>query len=282
MILKAHAKINLSLDVLNKREDGYHNLSTIMIPLEMHDSIEIYIIRSGMDDYVTCDDFSLSISKYNLCHQMINAARNKWGFKEHFNVSIHKNIFLQAGLGGGSSDAGATLLGIIALLKIKCPFEEIIELALSIGSDVPWALLNKPCVVKRRGNILEPFDLKNKYFVLLVKPLQGLSTQTVFNYADTVGIDTHGDINKVKDYLINGDQKELGETIFNSLQEAAIKLLPEIQNIISLLKNDGFKVVLMSGAGSCVFALSEDLEKAKKAEKKYTQLGYCVELTRFL
>ena len=100
MIEKAHAKINLSLDIKNLRDDGYHNLETIMLPLEMHDSLEVQILPPhATDDFVTCDDYSLKITKYNLVHRIIDEAREKWGFREHFLINIHKNIFLQAGLG---------------------------------------------------------------------------------------------------------------------------------------------------------------------------------------
>lgn len=283
MLIKAHAKINLSLDVKSLREDGYHDLETIMLPLLLHDSIEIVILPpTSYDDYVTCDDYSITVTKYNLCHKMIDAARKKRGFKQHFYISIHKNIFLQAGLGGGSADAAATLIGIIKLLKIKTNIDELVDIALSVGSDVPWGILSKPCLVKRKGEVLEPFEALHDFFVLLVKPTKGLSTQVVFQKGEEDGFSIHGDIEKVKHDFLAGDFKNLSKSVFNSLEEPAIKLLPEIQDIKTSLLNDGFDVVLMSGAGSAVFALTKNMHLAKHGERVYNDKGYQVELTRMI
>lgn len=283
MIEKAYAKINLSLDVLSKRDDGYHNLESIMIPIELHDSIEISILSNTNDDFVTCDDFNLSIGKYNLCHILLDSARKKWGFKEHFRVHIHKNIFLRAGLGGGSADAAATLRGIIKLLKLKATEEELIELASSIGSDVPWALFNKPAIVKGKGEILEPFTTNGeKYYVLLVKPEEGLSTQKVFSELDSLGYSSINKTNIVKEAYINGNLEDLQKNMYNLLEKPAIKFVPEIETLKTKLKEEGFEVVMMSGAGSTVFGITRSLLLAKKTLKKYEKLNYNVELTRTL
>ncbi len=282
MIEKAYAKINLYLDVYSKRDDNYHNLKMIMLPLKLHDSLEINVLNNAVDDFVTCDDFSLTINKYNLCHTTIDLARKKWGFKEHFRVHIHKNIFLQAGLGGGSADAAATLRGIVKLLKLDVKQEELIEMASQIGSDVPWAIENKPCIVESKGEILKPFEINKRYFVLLVKPKQGLSTQVVFHKCDELGYEYKDRIDIVKQNLIDGDLEELSKNIFNGLEDSAIALLSEIKDIKDKLKEDGMEVVQMSGAGSTVFALSNDLKKCKRLLVKYINQGYDVELTSLL
>lgn len=281
MVEKAYAKINLSLDVLSNRDDGYHNLETIMLPLELHDTLDISVLKNSTDDFVTCDDFNLQIGKYNLCHKLIECARKKRGFTEHFRIHIHKNIFLQAGLGGGSADAAATLRGILKLLKINATREELIELASSIGSDVPWAIENKPCVVKYKGEILEPFDFNKKGYVILVKPESGLSTQEIFTKLNEQGYTPNLGINKIKEALENDDIEYLKNNVFNLLETPAISTLPEIQDIKNMLKEDGFDVVLMSGAGSTVFALTRDFILAKKSLNKYEKKGYQVELTKF-
>lgn len=283
MIEKAHAKINLSLDIKSKRDDGYHNLETIMLPLEMHDTLEVELLSpDAKDDFIVCDDFTLKITKYNLVHRIIDEARNLWGFKEHFLIKIHKNIFIQAGLGGGSADAGAALRAIIKLLKINPTKEELIEIGINIGSDVPWAIFNSPALLKRKGEILEFFDHVAPFYVLLVKPFDGLSTQEVFGVADKCESITHGDIDLVKKLYENDDLSGLGEHVFNSLENPAIEILPEISTVIESLKDDGFDCVMMSGSGSCVFALTMDKKLWKKCEKKYTLENYQVCATKFL
>ena len=283
MIEKANAKINLSLNVKGKLDDGYHDLETIMLPLELHDSLEISKLPSySTDDYVTCDDCSLKITKYNLVHLIIDAAREKFGFKDHFIVSIHKNIFLQGGLGGGSADEGAALRAILQILNIKPTQEDLIEIGIKIGSDIPWAIFNKPTLLKRKGEILEFYDHVAPFHVFLVKPQEGLSTKAVFNTADTFSRLEHGDINKVKELYENDDLIGLGKVCFNSLETPAISMLPEIASIISSLKEDGFECVRMTGSGSTVFALTNNKKLIKNAWKKYVNLGYDVEMTNFI
>lgn len=282
MIIRAHAKINLSLNVQGKRDDGYHNLESIMLPLEMHDSVEVYINKNhAKDDFVTCDDYSLKITKYNLVHKIIDAAREKYGFKDRFIVNIHKNIFLQAGLGGGSADAGAALRAILKLEGITPTNEELIDIGIKVGSDVPWAIFDKPTLLRRKGDILEFFDHVAPFYVLLVKPLDGCSTQQIFQISDEMPELEHGDINKVLDLYLNDDIKGLGDAVFNSLQKPAISVVNEIETVINSLKQDGFDCVLMSGSGSCVYALTNDKKIWKKSEIHYAKKGYQVCATKF-
>ena len=283
MVEKANAKINLSLDIKNLRDDGYHNLETIMLPLEMHDTLEVQILPpNATDDFVTCDDFSLKITKYNLVHRIIDEARERRGFSEHFLINIHKNIFLQAGLGGGSADAGAALRAVLKLLKINATKQDLIDIGIAIGSDVPWAIFNCPTLLKRKGDVLEFFDHVAPFFVLLVKPFDGLSTKEVFETADRCDDIDHGDINLVKELYEKDDLEGLGKAVFNSLENPASEILPEIQEIIESLKDDGFECVMMSGSGSCIFALTNDKKLWKRCEKKYTLDHYQVCATKFL
>lgn len=283
MIEKAYAKINLSLNVKSKREDGYHDLESIMLPIELHDTIDISIDKTQRDDFVVCDDFSIKITKYNLVHRIIEAARKEFGFTEKFSVNMHKNIFLQAGLGGGSADAGAVLRAVLKLLKIKATKEQLIKLSIDIGSDVPRAVFSRPAILSQKGEVLEFLDHVAPFYILLVKPVEGLSTPDVFSAADAIQEELeHGDIKKVLEAYLNNDLDELEKTMFNTLQKPAIKLLPEVEKVINNLREDGFRCVMMSGAGSCVFGFTTSKKVWKAAEKKYSLLGYQVEATKFL
>ncbi len=283
MIEKAYAKINLSLDIKSKRDDGYHDLESIMLPIEVHDTVDISIDKNSRDDHVIIDDFSIKVTKYNLVHRIIDAAREEFGFTEKFTVSIHKNIFLQAGLGGGSADAGAVLRAICKLLKINPTEEQLINIGISIGSDVPWAIFNKPTILKKKGEVLEFFDHAASVYILLVKPKEGLSTQDVFAECDSDETNlVHGNIDEVLKAYLADDIDKLDKIIFNTLQNPAIRLLPDVQTVIDELKEDGFKCVMMSGAGSCCFGFTTDKTLLKKCEKKYYLKGYQVEATKFL
>lgn len=281
MIEKAYAKINLGLNVLDKREDSYHNLETLMLPLILHDTLEINILpNKESDDFVTCDEYSLKITKYNLCHKAIDVCREKYEFKEKFDIEIHKSIFVQSGLGGGSADAAATIRGILKLLKIKASDKELKELAIKVGSDVPFSIFNKPAFVTSIGNDLEFFSHNRKDYVVIVKPRTGLSTKEVFEHGDNFKYKYHN-LNIIKEQFINDNAISYSEPI-NNLEIPAFALLPELYDLKEKLINEGFDFVSMSGAGSSIFCLTKDKKLAKKMEAKYFKLGYEVELTNFL
>lgn len=281
MIVKAYAKINLYLDVLSKREDGYHDLEMVMLPLELHDTIEIESLIGLRDSYVTCDHVELQETKYNLINTTVNKLRELYNFKQNFNIKVHKEIPISAGLGGGSSNAAATLHAFNHLLKLKINNEKLNEIAKTIGADVPFCLYNKPALVKGIGEEITPIELKHQYYVLIIKPERGLSTKHVFEKADTIELE-HGDVNRIVDALKKGDDEEVAASMFNSLEKASLLMVPEIQDIKDMLKKDGLKMVLMSGSGSAVYALSTDYVKIKALYKKYEKQGLEVYLTKTL
>ncbi len=279
---KGYAKINLSLNVLNKREDGYHELESIILPLKFHDSINFQLLpKEVSDDFITCDNFSLKISKYNLCHKMIKILRDRYKFKDHFNIKIHKNIFLQSGLGGGSADAASVLRFIIKYYKLNLSNEEIKEICNEVGSDVYFQYFNKPALVKGRGDNLEFLELNKTYNCLIVAPNIGNSTEEIFNISDKMEL-KHKDILKVKEDILNDDLEALKNDVFNSLYEPASLNNKEITNIIDLLKSYGIEIVSMSGSGSSVFGISKDKRLLKKVEKELYLKGYDVVLTSTL
>lgn len=281
MIVKAYAKINVYLDVLSKREDGYHEMEMVMLPLELHDVIEIESLIGLRDSYVTCDHVELQETKYNLINTTVNKLRDLYHFKQNFNIKVHKEIPISAGLGGGSSNAAATLKAFNHYLKLKLNDDEMNAIGKTIGADVPFCLYNKPALVKGIGEEITPITLKHQYFVLIIKPERGLSTKHVFEKADTIELD-HGNVNAVVDALKKGDDEALASSMFNSLEKASLLMVPEIQDVKDMLRKDGLKMVMMSGSGSAVYALSTDANKMKALYKKYEKAGLEVYLTKTL
>ena len=278
--IKSYAKINISLDVVRKREDGYHELDSIMLPIELHDSIIIETLKKATDNFVTVDDFSNGLVHYNLATSAINAMAAKYGFSTKFRIHIHKVIPMQAGLGGGSSNAAFTMKAVNQLLKLNATDEELIESATPLGADIPFFI---PCVPSRCrgiGEKLEPIEIKNNYYVLLVKPNIGCSTKEVFALADSKEY-KHPDIETVLKALREGDDELLASSVGNSLEDPAIALVPEIAHIKQSLKDHGLKIVLMSGSGSTVFALSADIQILKKVRKELEE-HYFVEICKVI
>lgn len=282
MKVKANAKINISLKIVSTREDGYHNLEMVMAPIDLYDIINIDVLGEEYETNVEFDDYSIPLGATNSVNKAIDLLRKKYCFKEEFDVYVEKRISSQSGLGGGSSDAAATIKAIVDLLKLPASEEELIEIGKEIGADVPFFLVNKTAKVEGIGEIITPFELKDKPFVLLVKPFLGCSTKEIYEKYDLLDKSDEGDINKTINALQDGDLKEVDKYRINDLEKPAGMILNDINTIINCLKQDGFETVGMSGSGSTVFALSFNKELCMKKSEYYRQKGYYVILTSII
>lgn len=282
MYAKAYAKINVYLDVKGKLDNGYHDLDMVMLPLELHDVIEIEYLPYLTDSFIVCDRVENSGTKYDLIHQTLDAFKKKFDLKkQNFNITVHKEIPICAGLGGGSSNAAACLKAFKKILKIKMDPEEELKFTLALGADVPYCMKNVPAHVEGIGEKVTPINCKNQFHVIIIKPKLGCLTKKVFQECDKHEF-KHGNVNDVIKALETGDEELLSKSMFNSLEETSIGMVPEIQDIKDMLKKDGFKCVLMTGSGSCVFALTTDRKMALTKYAKYDHKGYDVYLTKTL
>lgn len=277
--IRSYAKINISLNVLGKTEDGYHNLDMIMVPLELHDSIIVNKLDSGTDTYVTMDDYSIGVIKTNLGTFAIEKLEKEYGFKQKFRVFIHKNIPIRSGLGGGSSNCAFTIKAVNTMLKLNMSREKMIEVGKTLGADVPFFVDCVPSRARGIGDILDPITIKNNYYVLLVKPNTGCATKEVFNLVDNMEVKVCN-IQDVIDALADGDDDKLAKSMYNALEESAISLVPEIKAVKEKLFGAGLKIVQMSGSGSTVFALSTNKKELIKAASLFNENNYFVELTK--
>lgn len=282
MYTKAYAKINVYLDVVKTLENGYHDLDMVMLPLELHDVIEIEYLPYLTDSFVICDRIENSGTKYDLIHQTLTAFKKKFDLqKQNFNITVHKEIPICAGLGGGSSNAAACLKAFKKILKIKMDPQEELDFTLALGADVPYCMKNVPAHVQGIGEKVTPINCKNQFHVIVIKPSKGLYTKKVFDESEKFPM-KHGNVNDVIKALETGDEDLLSKSMFNSLEDVSISLVPEIQEIKDMLRKDGFKCVLMTGSGSCVFALTTDRKLAQSKYLKYDRKGYDVYLTKTL
>ena len=270
--IKSFAKINISLNITKKRDDGFHEIDSVMLPISMHDSLVISRLKNAPDNYVTVDDFSIGSFTYNLATFSIEKLHSIYHFNDKFRILIHKVIPIQAGLGGGSSNAACTMKAVNSMLKLGATDEELIEISKSLGCDIPFFIKCKPARVQGVGEILNPINVKNNYYVLIVKPETGCSTKEIYALSDTMDLKTC-DLDNVVKALEEGDDELLAANIYNALQEPAIKVVPQIQTIIDELEEKGLKIVQVTGSGSAVFALSTDkallVKVLKELENKY-------------
>ena len=273
---RAYAKINLSLDVFNVREDGYHDIRSIMLPIDFYDELEIKIAE---EDSHSCNRLYLPFDERNSILKMIGILKERYDLKDHYAISLNKQIPTKAGLGGGTADAAATLKIFEKLYDLHLSREEIIGICLKVGADVPFNYFNTPALVSGIGDVIEEINVKKTYPVLLVKPRSGVSTKEAYDLLD-MGKCDHPDIDGLKKILENGE--DLTGHLGNSLEQPAMLLNRQILRIINSLKDLGAKNILMSGSGSTVFCIEEDEGKIRELSKAMEGSENYVRFTRTL
>lgn len=275
---RAYAKINLYLQVGEKRLDGYHNLKMLMLPIQFYDLIELHLHEH---DEIIADHRFIPLNANNTMYKALDILRKKYCFKEHFKIIISKRIPIRAGLAGGSADAAAIIRMINKILQLHMKKEDMIKIALEVGSDVPFCLFNKASIVEGKGDILTPIKVNLPFFVFLAKPKEGVSTKEAFmnlrlEDKNNIDIDQLVLSLKMKNY------KQVAKLLVNDLEKSAMRLVPTIELLKKELIDLHFDGVLMSGSGSTVFGISQKEEICDYAFKELRKKGYFVRKTRIL
>lgn len=273
---RAYAKINLSLDVFNIREDGYHDISSIMIPVNFYDELEIVVADK---DSFECNKSYIQNNEYNSIVKMLSVLRQRYDLDDCYRIKLNKYIPTKAGLGGGTADAASALRIIKRMYRLDMSKQEINDICLKVGADVPFNYYNVAAKVSGIGDIIEPFVMKKTYYVLLVKPKLGVSTKKAYELLDMDKCD-HPDIDIIRQILIDGD--DFSGLLGNSLEQPAMILNKDIEAIKTDLINSGARNVLMSGSGSTVFCIDEDKMLIKKLYEKYKNSKHYVRFTQTL
>src|SRR5690625_4664423 len=176
---KAPAKINLSLDILKKRDDGYNDVEMIMTTIDLYDRIELEELKQN-EIMVSLESKFVPSDERNLAYKAAYIFKQKYNILAGVHIKIEKSIPVSAGLGGGSSDAAAVLRGLNRMWSLNIPIEELAQLGLQIGSDVPFCVMNTTALVKGRGEVIEKLPAPPSCWVVLAKPNIGISTKTIF------------------------------------------------------------------------------------------------------
>lgn len=254
MEVQANAKINLCLDVVQKREDGYHEMDMIMVPLTLHDTLWI---EEATHDHYECKNSDLIMDEHNTILKAVNLMRETFSLTSCFHIILDKQIPMEAGLAGGSADAAAVMKALWKLYELPCTLEELAFLGKQIGADVPFCVMNTCSLVRGIGEQITPFECLSHFHVLLVKPEQGVSTGKAFGLLNFEECE-HPDTLLCKEALAHGDTKRFYRHSGNTLEYSAFQMVPELKRLKEELYELGFPFVLMSGSGSTMFALSED------------------------
>lgn len=294
--ISAHAKINLGLDVTGKRENGYHEVSMIMQSLELCDEIELSGTRDGnislvMEDMRGNGSTAIPADGTNLMCRAAELMRDMFGGFEGVAMRLKKRIPSEAGMGGGSADAAAVFLGINSLFDLGVSETELAAAGAKLGADIPFCMLGGTARAEGIGERLTPIAAKEAWHVLVIKPVQGMSTPEVYRAydraADSGAVISRPDIAGLEKALISGDLRMLSGCMGNVLEYAVIPKLPVIGRIREELKDSGAAAYMMTGSGSAVFGLYDDRKRMSMAAQHFGEAPYASELsdiieTRFL
>ena len=283
MKTRAFAKINLCLDVCGRRQDGYHEVRMIMQSLALFDEISIKR-REDEQILMTMEPEipSIPVDERNL---MVRAARlfqNHCGWKQGVDLHLVKRIPSEAGLGGGSADAAAVLLGMNDLFDAGVSKEELLDLGLKLGADVPFCILGGSALAEGIGEILTPISKASSYDalpVLLVKPKKGVSTGAMYRALDDRPGLEHPDVSSCRRALEEGDDSALSGFIANSFMTPVEESIPLIRRIREDMQRGGAFASCMSGSGPTVFGLFRDPEVMREAAERIRAMEYADELS---
>jgi 4-diphosphocytidyl-2-C-methyl-D-erythritol kinase len=276
--IRAPAKINLSLRVIGQREDGYHLIDTIMAPVSLYDEVEVRKLSGsgkrmhskGLCIELTCDDPSVPAGEKNLAYRAAYLFLQKYGRDEHIRIRLRKRIPVGAGLGGGSSDAAATLIGLNRLFKLNLSNKKLRNLALRLGSDVPFFISPGPKRARGIGERLTPLKPFPRFWLVILYP--GLVVSTAWAYGNYRTTLTKPSANiSIRSSLRSS--RKIAALMTNDLETVTLRRYP----IIGLLKKElaraGAAGVLMAGSGSSVFGVFDTQRKARNAFRRLRKKG---------
>jgi 4-diphosphocytidyl-2-C-methyl-D-erythritol kinase len=273
MSVKAPAKVNLTLDVLGKRADGYHEVEMVMTTVDLADRIDIYP-RDDQRITLDCSACFVPLGERNHVYQIAQIVKNRLGIKKGVHFYIHKRIPVAAGLAGGSSDAAAAIRGLNQLWNLGLSVEEMAELGSEVGSDVAFCVHGGTALARGRGEQIIPLPPPPSFWVILAKPPIGVSTAEVYGKVEM------GEISKYQAkslQMVHAIQERNYQAVYqslgNHLEAVTLSLHPEVRRIKEQMVRFGADAALMSGSGPTVFSL---VDKESRVCRIYNGLrGFC-------
>ncbi|MBK5245075.1 MAG: 4-(cytidine 5'-diphospho)-2-C-methyl-D-erythritol kinase [Eubacteriaceae bacterium] len=272
IIIGAQAKVNLSLDVLGKREDGYHDMQMVNHSIAFHDTLTFESCHKGVA--LTSNIQGIPLDEKNLVMIALRKLQKCFDVNKGIKIHLEKRIPHEAGLAGGSSDAAATLKGLNTLWKLGLGTKELLDIGGSIGADVPYCLLGGTALVEGIGDKITPLLPMKKLYVVVVKPNMNISTPWAFKFLDLGGIQKRPDIPRVIHSLEVEDYRGLRDAMGNVFEPVIIGKYPEINEIKNDLISHGAIASIMTGSGPTVIGYYLKKASAENAwklfSKKYT------------
>ena len=272
IVINAMAKINLGLDVLRRREDGYHDVKMIMQTVDIYDTLE-FVKRDDEQIVIKADAIELPTDENNLIYKAARLLFDKKEVKEGVDISLTKRIPIAAGMAGGSTDAAAALVGINHLFELGFSVEELKEIGVKIGADVPYCIEGGTALSEGIGERLTKLPDAPDCFVVVAKPEISVSTKYVYENLHANELKYHPDIDGMVEAIKNQDLDGVCSRMENVLETVTEKKYPVISELKKILKEAGAQNALMSGSGPTVFAIFKEEETARKALEKVMESG---------
>lgn len=264
--LKAYAKINLGLDVVKKREDGYHEVRMVMQTVKLFDKLTFRLLEEPEIRLKTNLGF-LPVDGHNLIYKAVKLLKDTYHVDKGMEIDLFKCIPVAAGMAGGSADCAAALVGASKLFNLHLNREKLMELGVALGADVPYCIMRGTVLSEGIGEILTPLAPMPDCYILIAKPPISVSTKFVYEHLDAAGIDRHPDIDGMVTAVEAGDLQGIADRMENVLETVTIPEYPVIDKIKTLMRENGAAGSLMSGSGPTVFGLFREKEAARQAEK---------------
>ncbi|MBB6215569.1 4-diphosphocytidyl-2-C-methyl-D-erythritol kinase [Anaerosolibacter carboniphilus] len=261
--IRGRAKINLSLDVLRRREDGYHEVKMIMQQVDLYDEITLREIEEGIKLECNCE--FIPVDEGNIAYRAAKLIKEKYHIQQGIYIHIDKNIPVAAGLAGGSTNAAAVLLGLNNLWDLGADKEALMELGMKLGADVPFCILGGAALAEGIGEKLTPIQGLENTWVVLCKPNIGVSTADVYKNLDVNKIQQRPDTERILDALCRKDIQVVAGNLKNVLEQVTEQMHPIVRDIKRRMLEYNALGSIMSGSGPTVFGLYKDYNKAKSA-----------------
>ena len=269
--LKALGKINLGLDVLGRRENGYHDVRMVMQTLYLYDQITITKKETpGIE--LTTNLFYLPVDENNLAYRAAKLLMDEFDVKEGVSIYLDKHIPVAAGMAGGSSNAAAVLFGINRMFELGLSQQELMERGVTLGADVPYCIMRGTVLAEGIGEILTPLPALPRCYVLIAKPPISVSTKLVYEKLDSHEIEDHPDIDGILEGLEEQDIKKIASCMGNVLEKVTIEEYPVIEDIKNVMKEEGALNAMMSGSGPTVFGIFDNKHLARKAADRIRKM----------
>lgn len=264
--LKAYAKINLALDVVGKREDGYHEVRMIMQTVKLYDKLTFRLLEEDAIRLKTNVGF-LPCDENNLIYKAVRCLKEQYHVKQGMEIDLYKCIPVAAGMAGGSTDCAAALIGAAKLFGLHLDKQTLMKIGVRLGADVPYCIMRGTALSEGIGEILTPLPSIPDCRILIAKPPVGVSTKFVYEHLDEQGIETHPDVDGMVQAIREGNLLGITNRMGNVLENVTIPEYPVIDQIKKCMIEQGALNAMMSGSGPTVFGIYEDREKAEKTKR---------------